>query len=324
MQTPCTRHHDIVTTLQKKPAAQASGDSARLPHSRDCSKPVHNHFLKNLFWTRSSLFTNCSFFWWVLQHCTGFAPLVWGRLRVHRAFIYSNWFVCSVCFCSLLPRLTLLLSFLDILHCLPRVVGVPLEGDKPFTAITTQQLAEARRSGEREGWVFHHTALSVSGWAMTDEITYTLPGHTEANPRLRRESLQAAVSEAYHASWKRYSAASNKNKKDQDAGKPLFRGPRKPYRQHIFVYVFKYKSYICISVWPGTKRVLSTYTHPHNQKWKCAYVYKWTYLYQNCLLSKSPSRRWLGYEQHFSGAKWHNCRRTGPTIVLIWWFDKST
>ena len=67
------------------------------------------------------------FFWWVLQHCTGFARLVWGRLRVHRAFIYSNWFVCSVCFCSLLPRLTLLLSFLDILHCLPRAVGVPLE-----------------------------------------------------------------------------------------------------------------------------------------------------------------------------------------------------
>ena len=44
-----------------------------------------------------------------------------------RAFIYSNRFVCSVCFCSLLPRLTLLLSFLDILHCLPRSVGVLLE-----------------------------------------------------------------------------------------------------------------------------------------------------------------------------------------------------
>ena len=67
------------------------------------------------------------FCWWVLQHSTGVARLVWGRLRVHRAFIYSNWFVCSVCFCSLLPRLTLLLSFLDILHCLPRAVGVPLE-----------------------------------------------------------------------------------------------------------------------------------------------------------------------------------------------------
>ena len=35
--------------------------------------------------------------------------------------------MCSVCFCSLLPRLTHLLTFLDILHCLPRAVGVPLE-----------------------------------------------------------------------------------------------------------------------------------------------------------------------------------------------------
>ena len=39
---------------------------------------------------------------------------------------------------------------------------------------------------------------------MTDEITYSLPGHTEANPRLHRETLQAAVSEAYHANWKRH------------------------------------------------------------------------------------------------------------------------
>ena len=34
--------------------------------------------------------------WWVLQHSTGFARLVWGRLRVHRAFIYSDWFVSCV------------------------------------------------------------------------------------------------------------------------------------------------------------------------------------------------------------------------------------
>ena len=49
------------------------------------------------------------FSWWVLQHCTGFARLVWGRVRVHPAFIYSNWFVCSVCFCSLLPRMCCML-----------------------------------------------------------------------------------------------------------------------------------------------------------------------------------------------------------------------
>jgi len=41
------------------------------------------------------------FFWWVLQHCLGFARLVWGRLRVHRAFIYSDWFWCE---CLCLPR----------------------------------------------------------------------------------------------------------------------------------------------------------------------------------------------------------------------------
>ena len=34
---------------KKSPAAQASGDSAMLLHSSDCSKPVHNHFLKNMF-----------------------------------------------------------------------------------------------------------------------------------------------------------------------------------------------------------------------------------------------------------------------------------
>ena len=33
-------------------------------------------------------------------HCTGFARLVWGRLRVHWAFFYSDWFVCYVCFCQ--------------------------------------------------------------------------------------------------------------------------------------------------------------------------------------------------------------------------------
>jgi len=31
------------------------------------------------------------FSWLVLQHCTGFARLVWGRLRVLRAFFYSDW-----------------------------------------------------------------------------------------------------------------------------------------------------------------------------------------------------------------------------------------
>ena len=50
--------------------------------------------------------------WWVLQHCTGSARLIWGRPRVHGAFVYSDWFVCYASLSSLLPSLTLLLSFL--------------------------------------------------------------------------------------------------------------------------------------------------------------------------------------------------------------------
>jgi len=34
--------------------------------------------------------------WWVLQHCTGFARLVWGRRRVHRAFVYSHRDITSI------------------------------------------------------------------------------------------------------------------------------------------------------------------------------------------------------------------------------------
>jgi len=40
--------------------------------------------------TRESRERLWHFSWWVLQHCTGFARLVWGRLRVHRAFVYSD------------------------------------------------------------------------------------------------------------------------------------------------------------------------------------------------------------------------------------------
>ena len=36
------------------------------------------------------------FFWWVLQHCTGFARLVWGRLRVHPSF-YLFKSICVFC-----------------------------------------------------------------------------------------------------------------------------------------------------------------------------------------------------------------------------------
>jgi len=68
------------------------------------------------------------------------------------------------------------------------------QGEKPLSFPKAQRLAAGRESGERDGWVFQHAALSVPRWAMTDEITYTLPDHTEDNPSFYRESLQAAIS----------------------------------------------------------------------------------------------------------------------------------
>jgi len=53
---------------------------------------------------------------------------------------------------------------------------------------------------------------------MGDQITFTLPGHTEANPLLHVESLRQAISEAYHKNLMRYSDAKNKEKKDKEAG----------------------------------------------------------------------------------------------------------
>jgi len=66
-----------------------------------------------------------SLFFFFVGYCStvqGFLDWFVGELWFTRAFIHSNRFVCSVCFCSLLPRLTLLLSFLDILHCLKNVL----------------------------------------------------------------------------------------------------------------------------------------------------------------------------------------------------------
>jgi len=42
-------------------------------------------------------------------------------------FFFSDWFVCYLFFLVLRSLLALLLSFLDVLHCLPRAVGIPLE-----------------------------------------------------------------------------------------------------------------------------------------------------------------------------------------------------
>jgi len=93
--------------------------------------------------------------------------------------------------------------------------------DKPNQEFISRKLAAERPSGEREGWVFHHVAQTTRRWAMTDKITFTLPGHTEENPVLHVESLREAISEAYHRNWAQYLAAMIKDQKDKDAGTKL-------------------------------------------------------------------------------------------------------
>ena len=103
-------------------------------------------------------------------------------------------------------------------------IKIMLPQDKPFIFSVAQQMAKSRSTGERDGWVFHHADVTVPRWCMTDIITYRLPDHTEENPQLRMETFQAAISEVYHRNWERHSKMVNKNQKDKDAGKPLYRG----------------------------------------------------------------------------------------------------
>ena len=98
--------------------------------------------------------------------------------------------------------------------------------DKPTSKPVSTKLAAARPSDERKGWVFHHIALTASRWAMTDEITSTLPGHTKENPSTHVESLREAISEAYHLNWARHCAARNKDQKDKDADSQLSRSSK--------------------------------------------------------------------------------------------------
>jgi len=93
--------------------------------------------------------------------------------------------------------------------------------DKPFTSTETNRSAKLRPRGERDRWVFHPAAETVSKWCMTDVITYRLPDHTEY-----KESFRAAISQAYHRSWERHSRMEMKNQQDKDAGKLLLRGQR--------------------------------------------------------------------------------------------------
>jgi len=63
------------------------------------------------------------------------------------------------------------------------------QGHKPWIRNKTEALATKRFPGEREGWGLHRVGRTTPGWAMTNEITFTLPSHTEENPLLHGESL---------------------------------------------------------------------------------------------------------------------------------------
>ena len=79
------RRDTTLSLFQKKsPAAQASSGSTRLPHSNDCSKPVHNYFLKNLYWTRSQLVSGCSLHAMVSisQDYWGYLDITWKSFKI--------------------------------------------------------------------------------------------------------------------------------------------------------------------------------------------------------------------------------------------------
>jgi len=102
--------------------------------------------------------------------------------------------------------------------CLKRV-----KGSAHHKRITHETNTRKRPSGQRDGWEFVPVDVPNARWSMTDTITYRLPGHTEAKPNVYTETLQAAISEAYHNEWYRYSRLERLDKKDKAAGKQLVR-----------------------------------------------------------------------------------------------------
>ena len=77
--------------------------------------------------------------------------------------------------------------------------------DKPLTAPVNAERAKERPSGERDGWVILHAAVSTPRWLMTDWITYRLPSHTKEVPDEYTENVRDAISDAYHHNWKLHS-----------------------------------------------------------------------------------------------------------------------
>jgi len=93
--------------------------------------------------------------------------------------------------------------------------------NQPSGQNPTRSLA-ARRSS-REGWVFRPSPMTAAPWTMTDMVTFVLPDNTEENPSVVTETLQDAISEAYHVNWTRYRTTLKKDERDKDDGKKLLR-----------------------------------------------------------------------------------------------------
>jgi len=96
-----------------------------------------------------------------------------------------------------------------------------LEPEKPLAEKVSKRMATARCW--RAGWEFHHATNSGSTWTLEDNITFTMPGHSEENPVWHVESMREAISETYHILWKRHRTAELARKKDDDAGMKLNR-----------------------------------------------------------------------------------------------------
>jgi len=93
--------------------------------------------------------------------------------------------------------------------------------EKPLAEQKSKRMATARCS--RAGWEFHHATHSGSTWTLEDNITFTMPGHSEENPVWHVESMRDAISETYHILWQRHYRTELARKKDDDAGMKLNR-----------------------------------------------------------------------------------------------------
>jgi len=115
-------------------------------------------------------------------------------------------------------------------YCKKSTVDMP-SLDRPFSANKTTQMAKERPAGARDGWKFDHVDRSEPRWSMTDKITYRRPNHTKEVPEFEYETLQAAISDAYHHSYTLHSRLLRRNQKDAEAGKKLSRSSHKPKKR---------------------------------------------------------------------------------------------